>query len=157
MSYKHQNLWFLLFHWLSSHFRHLGPKNSNNFIHTVFENHSIMDHFWHFWIKFFPLKCNRTVARFARDVKWNFFCDFQTSWCEVISILLSSVYVYFTSKNSQFKLQIYKSFWKKRRRRFRKFCHHRSHFWVPVRVGADASTEKRVVMMFTVSQKTIEK
>ena len=42
MSYKHQNLWFLLFHWLSSHFRHLGPKNSNNFIHTVFENHSIM-------------------------------------------------------------------------------------------------------------------
>ena len=26
---------------------------------------------------------NVNVARFARNVEWDFFCDFQTLWCEV--------------------------------------------------------------------------
>ena len=36
------------------------------------------DHFWHFNEVFYTSIVN--VARFARNVEWDFFCDFQTWW-----------------------------------------------------------------------------
>ena len=38
-----------------------------------FQKLAKMDHFWAFII-------NVNVARFARNVEWDFFCDFQTLW-----------------------------------------------------------------------------
>ena len=40
-----------------------------------FQKLATMDNFWRFWLTFVRSKC---VARFARNVEWDFFCDFQT-------------------------------------------------------------------------------
>ena len=37
-----------------------------------------IDNFWHFWLTLATLNVN--VARFAHNVEWDFFCDFQTPW-----------------------------------------------------------------------------
>ena len=58
-------------------------KNEKNLC-TMYENHPKyrifnssktyrIDDFWHF-------NQNVNVARFARNVEWNFFCEFQTLW-----------------------------------------------------------------------------
>ena len=37
---------------------------------------TLFDYFWHFWLFFSTQNVN--VARFARNVEWDFFCDFPT-------------------------------------------------------------------------------
>ena len=44
-----------------------------------------MDHFWHFWWTF--VHSNVNLARFARNVEWDFFCDFQTL-CLLLLLLI---------------------------------------------------------------------
>ena len=40
-----------------------------------FQKLAKMDHFWHFWLTFVHSKCKRS---FARNIEWDFSCDFQT-------------------------------------------------------------------------------
>ena len=42
-----------------------------------FQKLAKLDHFWHFLMNFCPLKFVNE-ARFARNVEWDFFCDFKT-------------------------------------------------------------------------------
>ena len=43
-----------------------------------FQKLAKLDHFWHFVMNLSTRNVN--VARFARNVEWDFFCDFQTPW-----------------------------------------------------------------------------
>ena len=77
--------------WKSPKISHLNFGISTNFwpIKTDLSGNSVwlqalgfqkfakLDHFWHFFNELLSTQ-NVNVARFALNVEWNFFCDFQT-------------------------------------------------------------------------------
>ena len=55
--------------------------------------------FWHFQINFSMSIQNVNVARFARNVEWDFFCDFQT--------LCSRIHLHYLSSHVTIKLDLF--------------------------------------------------
>ena len=58
--------------------RCLHYRLKNRWVHSVWKSLK-MSHFHHFFVLLMSTQ-NVNVARFARNVEWDFFCDFQTPW-----------------------------------------------------------------------------
>ena len=71
--------------WILAFYTNFCPIQTNMSGNTVwqqasgFQKLAKMDHFWHFLMNFLSTQ-NVNVARSARNVEWDFFCDFQTPW-----------------------------------------------------------------------------
>ena len=75
---SHLNFWILAF---SSMFCLIKTDLSGNTVWpraSGFQKLAKMDHLRHFSLTFVHSKCKRSFARNVRNVKWDFFCDFQT-------------------------------------------------------------------------------
>ena len=73
LTMSHLNFWILAF---CTIFCPIKTDLSGNTVWpqaSGFQKLAKMEHFWHFW-----LTQNVNVAGFARNVAWDFFCDFQT-------------------------------------------------------------------------------
>ena len=75
LNLSHLNFWILAF------FTNFCPMKTDLSGNTIWPQVSAfqklaLDHFWHFYLTFVHSKCKRSSV--ARNVEWDFFCDFQT-------------------------------------------------------------------------------
>ncbi len=68
-----------------------------------FQKLAKLEHFWHFFNELLSTQ-KVNVARFARNVEWDYFCDFQTLW-------LLSHETFLSHFQPQWSIQV-KSLWK---------------------------------------------